>query len=161
MAIVLPGEPLGLQDQCCGWSGPSTQSLCRDGAQWVRRWRGCPCDPPGPRHQHCLPAGPEELRPSRSASSRPGEGPQCRRGPGGCLVEYMAKVHALDRVSQELEAQLRRHLESKAASSEGWGALRASWASSCQQVGEAVLENARLMLRTEAIQAGAEDFKER
>ncbi|XP_057353914.1 phakinin isoform X2 [Manis pentadactyla] len=80
---------------------------------------------------------------------------------GGCLVEYMAKVHALDRVSQELEAQLRRHLESKATSSEGWGALRASWASSCQQVGEAVLENARLMLRTEAIQAGAEDFKER
>ncbi|XP_073088501.1 phakinin isoform X1 [Manis javanica] len=80
---------------------------------------------------------------------------------GGCLVQYMAKVHALDKVTQELEAQLRRHLESKAASSEGWGALRASWASSCQQVGEAVLENARLMLRTEAIQAGAEDFKER
>ncbi|KAI5933533.1 Phakinin [Manis javanica] len=53
---------------------------------------------------------------------------------GGCLVQYMAKVHALDKVSQELEAQLRRHLESKAASSEGWGALRASWASSCQQV---------------------------
>ncbi|XP_066206988.1 phakinin isoform X2 [Saccopteryx leptura] len=80
---------------------------------------------------------------------------------GGCLVEYMAKVHALEQVSQELEAQLRMHLESKAGRSESWGALRASWASSCQQVGEAVLENARLMLQTENIQAGADDFKER
>ncbi|XP_064347326.1 phakinin [Camelus dromedarius] len=80
---------------------------------------------------------------------------------GGCLVEYMAKVHALEKVSQELEAQLRMHLESKATRSESWGALRASWASSCQQVGEAVLENARLMLQTENIQAGADDFKER
>ena len=53
---------------------------------------------------------------------------------GGCLVEYMAKVHALENVSQELEAQLRVHLESKATRSESWGALRASWASSCQQV---------------------------
>ncbi|ELV10422.1 phakinin [Tupaia chinensis] len=80
---------------------------------------------------------------------------------GGCLVEYMAKVHALEQVSQELEMQLRTHLESKAARSGGWGALRASWASSCQQVGEAVLENARLMLQTETVQAGADDFKER
>nr|XP_023476711.1 phakinin [Equus caballus] len=80
---------------------------------------------------------------------------------GGCLVEYMAKVHALEKVSQELEAQLQMHLESKAGRSENWGALRASWASSCQQVGEAVLENARLMLHTENIQAGADDFKER
>ncbi|KAF6312530.1 beaded filament structural protein 2 [Rhinolophus ferrumequinum] len=80
---------------------------------------------------------------------------------GGCLVEYMAKVHALEQVSQELEAQLRTHLESRAERSEGWGALRASWASSCQQVGEAVLENARLMLQTENIQADADDFKER
>lgn len=53
---------------------------------------------------------------------------------GGCLVEYMAKVHALEKVSQELEAQLQMHLESKAGRSENWGALRASWASSCQQV---------------------------
>ncbi|KAF7463337.1 Hypothetical predicted protein [Marmota monax] len=52
---------------------------------------------------------------------------------GGCLVEYMAKVHALEQVSQELETQLRMHLESKAKRSGGWGALRASWASSCQQ----------------------------
>ncbi|XP_062969569.1 phakinin [Cynocephalus volans] len=80
---------------------------------------------------------------------------------GNCLVEYMAKVHALEQVSQELETQLRMHLESKAMRSGGWGALRASWASSCQQVGEAVLENARLMLQTETIQAGADDFKER
>ncbi|KAM8759077.1 phakinin isoform 1-T1 [Rhynchonycteris naso] len=80
---------------------------------------------------------------------------------GGCLVEYMAKVHALEQISQELEAQLRMHLESKAERSESWGALRASWASGCRQVGEAVLENARLMLQTENIQAGADDFKER
>ncbi|KAK2090331.1 Phakinin [Saguinus oedipus] len=52
---------------------------------------------------------------------------------GGCLVEYMAKVHALEQVSQELETQLRMHLESKATRSGNWGALRASWASSCQQ----------------------------
>lgn len=53
---------------------------------------------------------------------------------GGCLVDYMAKVHALEQVSQELETQLRMHMESKAKRSGGWGALRASWASSCQQV---------------------------
>ncbi|CAK6435650.1 unnamed protein product [Pipistrellus nathusii] len=80
---------------------------------------------------------------------------------GGCLVGYMAQVHALEQVSRELEAQLRRHLESKAGRAEQWGALRASWASSCQQVGEAVLENARLMLQTENIQAGADAFKDR
>lgn len=53
---------------------------------------------------------------------------------GGCLVEYMAKVHALEQAIQDLEAQLRMHLESKAGRRENWGALRASWASSCQQV---------------------------
>lgn len=53
---------------------------------------------------------------------------------GGCLVEYMAKVHALEKISQELEAQLRMHLDSKATRSESCSALRASWTSSCQQV---------------------------
>ncbi|XP_006883486.1 PREDICTED: phakinin [Elephantulus edwardii] len=80
---------------------------------------------------------------------------------GGCLVEYMAKVRALEQVSRELEAELRMHMESRATASGGWGALRTSWASSCQQVGEAVLENARLMLQTDNIQAAADDFKER
>ncbi|XP_006759843.1 PREDICTED: phakinin [Myotis davidii] len=80
---------------------------------------------------------------------------------GGCLVGYMAQVHVLEQVSQELEAQLRRHLESKAGRAEHWGALRASWVSSCQQVGEAALENARLLLRTENTQAGADAFKDR
>nr|XP_036286411.1 phakinin isoform X2 [Pipistrellus kuhlii]KAF6334865.1 beaded filament structural protein 2 [Pipistrellus kuhlii] len=80
---------------------------------------------------------------------------------GGCLVGYMAQVHALEQVSRELEAQLRRHLESKAGRAEQQGALRASWASSCQQVGEAVLENAQLVLQTENIQAGADAFKDR
>ncbi|XP_010623775.1 phakinin [Fukomys damarensis] len=80
---------------------------------------------------------------------------------GGCLVGYVAKVRALQQVSRELETQLRMLLESTAKRAGGWGALRASWVSSCQQVGEAVLENARLMLQTESIQVGAEDFKER
>ncbi|KAM4821251.1 phakinin [Thomomys bottae] len=80
---------------------------------------------------------------------------------GGCLVDYIAKVHALEQISQELETQLRTHLESKAKRSKGWDALRASWTSSCQQVGEAFLEHARLMLQLETIQAGADDFKER
>lgn len=53
---------------------------------------------------------------------------------GACLVEYMAKVHALEQVCQDLEAQLRMHLESKAGRSESWGTLRAAWTSSCQQV---------------------------
>lgn len=53
---------------------------------------------------------------------------------GACLVEYMTKVHTLEQVSQELETQLRTHLESKAKRSGGWDALRASWASSYQQV---------------------------
>ncbi|KAM9601113.1 phakinin [Trichechus inunguis] len=80
---------------------------------------------------------------------------------GGCLVEYTAKVRALEQVIRELERQLRTHLESKAAGSGSWGALRASWTSSCQQVGESILENARLMLLMENIQAGADNFKER
>ncbi|KAM6223873.1 phakinin [Rhynchocyon petersi] len=79
-----------------------------------------------------------------------------------CLVEYMAKVRTLEQVSRELEAELRTHMESRrATTSGGWGALRASWTSSCQQVGEAVLENARLILQTDNVQAGADDFKER
>jgi phakinin len=52
---------------------------------------------------------------------------------GGCLREYMVKVHVLEQVSQELETQLQTHLESKAKRSGSWDALRASWASSCQQ----------------------------
>ncbi|XP_048190422.1 phakinin, partial [Perognathus longimembris pacificus] len=80
---------------------------------------------------------------------------------GGCLVDYLAKVHALEELSQELESQLRTHLEGKAKRSGGWDALRAAWTTSCQQVGEAVLEHARLMLQLETIQAGADDFKER
>lgn len=63
-----------------------------------------------------------------------GRDPDAAEDLGGCLVGYMAQVHALEQVSQELEAQLRRHLESKAGRAEHWGALRASWASSCQQV---------------------------
>ncbi|XP_075403979.1 phakinin [Tenrec ecaudatus] len=80
---------------------------------------------------------------------------------GACLVEYTAKVHTLERVNQDLEMQLRELLGSKAKASGDWGPLRATWASSCQQVGEAVLENARLVLQKENTLAGADEFKER
>ncbi|XP_004716057.2 phakinin [Echinops telfairi] len=80
---------------------------------------------------------------------------------GACLVEYIAKVHTLERVNRDLETQLRELLGSKAKASGGWGPLKATWASSCQQVGEAVLENARLVLQKENTLAGADELKKR
>nr|XP_003420021.1 phakinin [Loxodonta africana] len=80
---------------------------------------------------------------------------------GGCLVEYTAKVRALEQVIRELERQLRTHLESKAAGSGSWGALRASWTSSCQQVKEAVFESSRLQVQTQVVQMGGRPWKER
>nr|XP_032602660.1 phakinin isoform X2 [Taeniopygia guttata] len=79
----------------------------------------------------------------------------------GCLVEYIEKVRALEQVNQELEEHIRVYLDKKAASVGSWGALRENWEAIYHQVGEAVLENARLMLHTENIQACAEDFKDR
>ncbi|XP_065483987.1 phakinin [Caloenas nicobarica] len=78
-----------------------------------------------------------------------------------CLVEYIEKVRALEQVNQELEEHIRVYLDKKAASVGSWGALRENWETIYHQVGEAVLENARLMLHTENIQACAEDFKDR
>ncbi|XP_057287561.1 phakinin isoform X2 [Pezoporus wallicus] len=78
-----------------------------------------------------------------------------------CLVEYIEKVRALEQVNQELEEHIRVYLDKKAASVGSWGALRENWEAIYHQVGEAVLENARLMLHTENIQACAEDFKDR
>ncbi len=79
----------------------------------------------------------------------------------GCMVEYIEKVRALEQVNRELEEHLRVYLEKKASSISNWGALRETWESVYHQVGDAVLDNARLMLQTENTQACAEDFKER
>lgn len=80
---------------------------------------------------------------SSSLASVPAPGPErdhtAVENLGGCLVEYMTKVHALEQVSRELETQLRTHLESKAKRSADWDALRASWASSYQQVSPPVV----------------------
>uniref|UniRef100_A0A8C5PLH3 Beaded filament structural protein 2 n=1 Tax=Leptobrachium leishanense TaxID=445787 RepID=A0A8C5PLH3_9ANUR len=79
----------------------------------------------------------------------------------GCLMEYIEKVRALDKVNRELEEHIRVYLDKKSSAVSSWGSLRDSWENIYHQVGDAVLENARLMLQTENIQACAEDFKER
>ncbi|XP_054846896.1 phakinin [Eublepharis macularius] len=79
----------------------------------------------------------------------------------GCLVDYIDKVRTLEQVNQELEDHIRVYLNKKSSSANNWGALRESWETIYHQVGDAVLENARLMLHTENIQACAEDIKDR
>uniref|UniRef100_A0A8D0HI50 Beaded filament structural protein 2 n=1 Tax=Sphenodon punctatus TaxID=8508 RepID=A0A8D0HI50_SPHPU len=79
----------------------------------------------------------------------------------GCLVEYIEKVRALEQVNRELEEHIRVYLDKKSCSASNWGSLRESWETVYHQVGDAVLENARLMLQTENTQACAEDFKDR
>ncbi|KAJ7322570.1 hypothetical protein JRQ81_018857 [Phrynocephalus forsythii] len=79
----------------------------------------------------------------------------------GCLVDYIEKVKALEQVNQELEERIRVYLTKKSSSANNWLALRENWETIYHQVGESVLENARLMLQTENIQACAEDMKER
>ncbi|KAM4705993.1 phakinin isoform 2-T2 [Rhinophrynus dorsalis] len=79
----------------------------------------------------------------------------------GCLVEYIDKVRALEQVNRELEEHIRVYLDKKSSSVNTWGSLRDNWEKIYHQVGDAVLENAHLMLQTENIQACAEDFKER
>ncbi|XP_068090590.1 phakinin [Hyperolius riggenbachi] len=78
-----------------------------------------------------------------------------------CLVEYIDKVRALEQVNRELEEHIRVYLDKKASTVNSWGSLRDNWENIYHQVGDSVLENARLMLQTENIQACAEDFKER
>ncbi|XP_007421801.1 phakinin [Python bivittatus] len=78
-----------------------------------------------------------------------------------CLVDYIEKVKTLEQVNQELEGHIRAYLNKKSSSDSKWGSLRESWAAIYHQVGDAVLENARLMLQTENIQACAEDVKDR
>ncbi|XP_042327360.1 phakinin isoform X2 [Sceloporus undulatus] len=78
-----------------------------------------------------------------------------------CLVDYIEKVRALEQVNQELEDHIRIYLTKKSSNASNWAALRESWETICHQVGDAVLENARLMLQTEDVQACAEDVKDR
>ncbi|TDH06394.1 hypothetical protein EPR50_G00132970 [Perca flavescens] len=82
-------------------------------------------------------------------------------GLNGCLMEYRDKVRALETLNQQLEEQIRLCLDRKASSAGAWGALRTEWEDVYRQVSEAILDNARLMLQTENVQANAEDFKER
>ncbi|XP_078520565.1 phakinin [Lissotriton helveticus] len=79
----------------------------------------------------------------------------------GCLVEYIEKVRALEEVNRELEEHIRVYLDKKSSSVGNWGSLRENWEGIYHQVSDAVLDNARLMLQTENIQACGEDFKDR
>ncbi|XP_062337434.1 phakinin isoform X1 [Osmerus eperlanus] len=83
------------------------------------------------------------------------------QGLNGCLMEYRDKVHALEQLNQQLEEQIRHCLDRKALSAGAWGPLRQDWEDVYRQVSEAILDNARLMLQTENLQANAEDFKDR
>ncbi|KAM9789572.1 phakinin [Neosynchiropus ocellatus] len=82
-------------------------------------------------------------------------------GLNSCLMEYRDKVRALEQLNQQLEEQIRLSLDRKASSAGAWGPLRREWEDVYRQVSESILENARLMLQTENVQANAEDFKER
>ncbi|XP_019969277.2 phakinin isoform X1 [Paralichthys olivaceus] len=82
-------------------------------------------------------------------------------GLNSCLMEYRDKVRALETLNQQLEEQIRLCLDRKANSAGAWGPLRREWEEVYRQVSEAILDNARLMLQTENVQANAEDFKDR
>ncbi|XP_071346996.1 phakinin isoform X1 [Trachinotus anak] len=82
-------------------------------------------------------------------------------GLNSCLMEYRDKVRALEQLNQQLEEQIRLCLDRKASSAGAWGPLRREWEDVYRQVSEAILDNARLMLQTENVQANAEDFKDR
>ncbi|XP_041697463.1 phakinin-like [Coregonus clupeaformis] len=96
-----------------------------------------------------------------------GAGAGGRQHPGGaeslnaCLMEYRDKVRALELLNQQLEEQIRQCLDRKASSAGAWGPLRQDWEDVYRQVSESILDNARLMLQTENVQANAEDFKDR
>uniref|UniRef100_A0A8D0CYX3 Beaded filament structural protein 2, phakinin n=1 Tax=Sander lucioperca TaxID=283035 RepID=A0A8D0CYX3_SANLU len=90
-----------------------------------------------------------------------GQGGAAAAGLNVCLMEYRDKVQALEMLNQQLEEQIRLCLDRKASSAGAWGALRSEWEDVYRQVSEAILDNARLMLQTENVQANAEDFKER
>ncbi|XP_051990556.1 phakinin-like [Xyrauchen texanus] len=78
-----------------------------------------------------------------------------------CLLEYRDKVHALEQLNLQLEDQIRHCLDRKASSAGTWSGLKQDWEDVYIQVSETILDNARLMLQTENVQANAEDFKDR
>ncbi|XP_017326936.1 phakinin [Ictalurus punctatus] len=82
-------------------------------------------------------------------------------GLNSCLLEYRDKVHTLEQLNQQLEEQIHNCLDRKASSAKMWGTLRQEWEDIYRQVSEAILDNARLVLQTENLQANAEDLKER
>ncbi|XP_041658988.1 phakinin [Cheilinus undulatus] len=90
-----------------------------------------------------------------------GQGAGSAAGLNSCLMEYRDKVRALEQLNEQLETQIRLSLDRKASSAGAWGALRKEWEDVYRQVSEAILDNARLMLQTENVQASAEDFKDR
>ncbi|XP_061878894.1 phakinin [Entelurus aequoreus] len=97
------------------------------------------------------------------AGERVGQGAAGGAEPGlnTCLMEYRDKVRALEQLNQQLEEQIRLSLDRKASRAGAWGPLRRDWEDVYRQVSEAILDNARLMLQTENVQANAEDLKER
>ncbi|TNM97623.1 hypothetical protein fugu_013869 [Takifugu bimaculatus] len=97
----------------------------------------------------------------RAGEGGPGHGGAAAGGLNSCLMEYRDKVRALEELNRQLEEQIRLSLDRKASSAGAWGPLRGEWEDVYRQVSEAILDNARLMLQTENIQANAEDFKER
>merc|ERR1719357_2079829 len=95
------------------------------------------------------------------AGERTAHGAAAAAGLNSCLMEYRDKVRALEQLNQQLEEQIRLSLDRKASSAGAWGPLRREWEDVYRQVSEANLDNARLMLQTENVQANAEDFKDR
>ncbi|XP_027025311.2 phakinin [Tachysurus fulvidraco] len=82
-------------------------------------------------------------------------------GLNSSLLEYREKVHTLEQLNQQLEEQIHNYLDRKASSPKMWASLKQEWEDIYRQVSEAILDNARLVLQTENIQANAEDLKER
>nr|XP_040028029.1 phakinin isoform X1 [Gasterosteus aculeatus aculeatus] len=97
-------------------------------------------------------AAPVVIRPAGAAAAG---------GLNMCLVEYRHKVRALEHLNRQLEEHIRLSLDRKASRAGAWGPLRREWEDVYRQVSEAILDNARLILQTENVQANAEDFKER
>uniref|UniRef100_A0A3Q3X6I3 IF rod domain-containing protein n=1 Tax=Mola mola TaxID=94237 RepID=A0A3Q3X6I3_MOLML len=119
---------------------------------------------PLPRRRSSFLGQPSSERPATASCGRTTAAlpPRCSPVPAsGCLMEYRDKVRALEQLNQQLEEQIRLCLDRKASSAGAWGPLRKDWEEVYRQVSEAILDNARLMLQTENVQASAEDFKDR
>ncbi|KAF7643703.1 hypothetical protein LDENG_00235000 [Lucifuga dentata] len=106
-------------------------------------------------------AAPVLPRTAAGHGSASGHGSAPSASLNSCLMEYRDKVRALEELNLQLEEQIRLCLDRKASSAGAWGPLRKEWEDVYRQLSEAILDNARLMLQTENVQANAEDFKER